>query len=700
VLAVAGSGKSTTMAHRIQHLICNQGVRPGSIQVLMFNALARKQFTAHLDKIGLAQTQQPVVHTFHSFSFHVINEMVKRGYLPPNTQFWLGNKAELVWLHVKKAITNLEKARKLPPDAVDPQDALNTIGLWKSCLIPPERAGSHNSPHLPLVYAAFEKLRLGAFALTFDDFIPLAIQILESDPHASQRWCNGLQTIIVDEYQDVNCGQQRLIELLAGSQADVMVVGDDDQTIYEWRGARPNYIIDDFAHIFDAKPVLDYRLSRSFRFGPLIAQSAANVIRCNTNRVEKPLIAFQSKKPGFVHLLGGGYDSIKELAEQVQALVEVEQVPPNEIIVLARLYSQLDNLEAEFLTRGIPYRVDGQEPFFKRSEIGALLNYLRLALAYNRPMTREIGDWLLSVANKPSRMLARGMLQGIISTATQKRMSLMGILLDVNQGKFIQLNRFQLDCLQDLWVFLELLGNRIQEPDTRAGDLLAWMVETLGYLDYFQDYYGEGEHSDDKRQAVTNFIRYIRMIPIKPVELLDYLSQLDTTQGKPDEELIVFTTIFRTKGLEYDYVVIPQCDENVLPYLRGQQIDIYDTAGLVQERAMSSLAESERRLFYVALTRARKGVLIGMSETPSRFLEELTLEQTGAVIEAMLWLASGQASAKTDLLQALKQVGVNPGLMANLVDGYLLDLGLPDLAAQIQDSWTVPIPTKEVHSVA
>lgn len=106
VLAVAGSGKSTTMAYRIKHLVLEYPVRPGTIQVLMFNALARKQFQAHLDKIGLIETQQPVVHTFHSFNFHVINEMVKRDYLPPNTRFWLGDKDELIWLTVKRAINN------------------------------------------------------------------------------------------------------------------------------------------------------------------------------------------------------------------------------------------------------------------------------------------------------------------------------------------------------------------------------------------------------------------------------------------------------------------------------------------------------------------------------------------------------------------------------------------------------------------
>lgn len=238
VLAVAGSGKSTTMAHRIQYLVQEQHIRPSAILVLMFNTLARKQFVGHLDKISLSPAFQPAVHTFHSFSFHMIGELVKSGALPGNTQFWLADKSELIWLTVKRAITNLEKAKRVLPDSVDPQDALNSIGLWKGSLIPPDRAGSYTSPYLPKVYQEFEQLRLSEHALTFDDFIPLAVDILENDLQVQQRYSRDLRHLIIDEYQDINYGQQRLIELLAGDHVDLMVVGDDDQTIYEWRGAR------------------------------------------------------------------------------------------------------------------------------------------------------------------------------------------------------------------------------------------------------------------------------------------------------------------------------------------------------------------------------------------------------------------------------------------------------------------------------
>jgi DNA helicase-2/ATP-dependent DNA helicase PcrA len=693
VLAVAGSGKSTTMAHRIKHLVLECGVRPNSIQVLMFNSLARKQFAAHLNKVGLPETRQPVVHTFHSFSFHLINQTIKNGSLPASMQYWLADKEELIWLTVKRAITNLEKAKRIPPEAIDPEEALNAISLWKGSLIPPERAGFYTSPYLPLVFQDFEKLRLTANALTFDDFVPLAITLLEDRPAVRLHYCQDLQHLIIDEYQDINFGQQRLIELLAGKQADVMVVGDDDQTIYEWRGARPNYILHDFAQVFKGKPVQDYRLSRSFRFGPMIAQCAANVIACNNKRVEKPLVAYQLAKSGFIHVFNGDYSATKELTEQILALVKVDGIPPPEIIVLARLFAQLDNLETEFLARQIPYRVDGQEPFFKRHEINTLLDYIRLARDYQKPVDDLIGSWLLNVSNKPSRMLSRSLLSMLVSTTKYRRMSTQQALesaaFDPKQG----LTAWQVEKILDLGYFLETLEAKLREEDIKAGGLLNWMVETLDYLSYFQDYYGKGEHADEKKYAVVNFIRYVTGLDITPLDLLDHLARLDTTQGKPEKDLIVFTTIFRTKGLEFDYVILPQCDDNLFPYLKGEPIDIYDTEGIVRESQMSSKLESERRLFYVGLTRARKGILIGASANPSRFLEEIQLADTESVMSSVQHLASGEPNAFKVLLQALQRSGVQPNLLHNLISGYLPDMGQKSLAAQIQKDWRISAPT-------
>ena len=488
VLAVAGSGKSTTLAHRIQHLVQTSQAHPTQIQVLMYNSMARKQFIGHLEKVGLPCNMQPSVHTFHSFSYLVINEAIKAGLLSSKTQFWLSDKAEYVWVCLKRVIGDLEKARRFPPETVDPEQAMQAISLWKGSLIPPHHAGSASQPYLPLVYAGFDEFRQSQEALTYDDFIPVAIDLLENNPSFYRRFCGSIQHLIVDEYQDVNMGQQTLIELLAGEQADVMVVGDDDQTIYEWRGARPNYILKDFANIFNARPVLDYRLSRSFRFGPVIAQCAANVIACNSVRVDKPLIAFQPDRAGFVQLFSSGADSSKELTDQIEILLSSQKIPVNEIVVLARMYAQMDALEAEFLARGIPYKVDGQAPFFKRKEISALLDYIRLANHLQKPMDEEAGKWFLNIANKPSRMISRTILEKLVSTARSRKLSPQAILERSADDSSLGLSRWQVKPLYALLDVLEALSGRLSGD---AGDVLAWLVDSLGYLAFFQKYYGK-----------------------------------------------------------------------------------------------------------------------------------------------------------------------------------------------------------------
>ncbi len=626
VLAVAGSGKSLTMAYRIQHLVKDCHIQPHSIRVLMFNRLARQQFQHHLDRIRLRDVLQPEVHTFHSFSFKVINTMIRIGVLPGLTQFWSGEKEEVIWLTAKRAINNLERKTIIPEDTVETEDALNAISLWKGALLPPERAGSHSSPYLPLVFAEFERMRLERCALTFDDFVPLAIDYLETNDSARHQWCGPVDHLIIDEYQDVNHGQQRLLELLSGGEADVMAVGDDDQTIYEWRGARPNYIVRDFEKVFNHKPHAMYRLSHSFRFGPTIADSACRLIRQNTMRVKKDVIASQGTKPGFIQVYDGGYAANKTLMEQVEALVKADGVLPQEIAVLSRLYAQMDLLETEFLNRHIPYRVEGQEPFFRRSEIKALLDYIRLGKDLHEAMDEKKASLFLSLANKPNRMLSRAMLERLMAETRNTHLSLYQALnIAINTSTF-GLTHWQSRHLEDLLHLLNRIDIGIAAGES-AADMLSALVEETGYLEAFKNYYGDGEHADGKIMAVENFLEYVRHTQLKPISLLELIARLETTQGAPPEEQVVFTTIFRSKGLEFDYVVLPECNENAIPYLKGERVDIYDKQGHFMEDPLSNKLESERRLFYIAITRARKGVFIGAGDHPSRFSSEIQLKE-------------------------------------------------------------------------
>ena len=201
-------------------------------------------------------------------------------------------------------------------------------------------------------------------------------------------------------------------------------------------------------------------------------------------------------------------------------------------------------------------------------------------------------------------------------------LSLKETLYNAVQRGFFDLTPWQTRKLEELSQILTHLHAGILDA-VMAGELLSDLVQRTGYLEAFQNYYGAGEHADGKILAVQNFLEYVGHTKLSPLGLLDLIEKLDTTQGAPEEEQVVFTTIFRTKGLEYDYVILPECNENALPYLKGERVDIYDLKERFQVDPLSDKLESERRLFYVALTRARKGVFIGAGEHPSRFLAEI-----------------------------------------------------------------------------
>jgi DNA helicase-2/ATP-dependent DNA helicase PcrA len=688
VLAVAGSGKTTTLAHRVKHLLTEQHVPPGAIQVLMFNRLARVQFQQRLADIGIPRGQQPPVDTFHSFSYRLIKEMMHAGVIPTATEFWLNGRGEQEWLYVNVAITNLERRKQVPPGKVDAEEAMQAISLWKGSLIPPERAG-YRGPYIPLVYAEYERLRQRKRALTFNDFAPMAVGILEHEQAVN----HCVEHIVCDEYQDINYSQQRLVELLAGDRADVMVVGDDDQTIYEWRGARPTYMIREYRSVFANKPHTDYTLSRSFRFGPVIAQAAYNSITVNTTRVRKPLIAHQANKAAEIHVVEGS-DADRELAERVVTLVRDEGVPPSEIRVLARTFAQFSGLEAEFLELGIPYRIVGRSCFFERRENRVLLDYVRLALTLDYPANQRIEGWLLSVANTPSRKLARKDLKRAMRSARLHQASARKALAQLVDGPNSPLWPSQRERVIELVEFLDQIRARVDgEPDLLVGELLDWVTDSLSYLDHFTDYYGDGWESFDRKRAVANFVRYAGDTGLRPVEFLKHVKSLDTTRGVPEDQQVVMTTVFREKGCEYDYVIIPSCIKGYMPCLRETGNLVFDKAGKVEEPEPSEAIENERRLFYVGVTRARKAVYIGTSAPPvngndsplpSRFLDEIQLEPTASVMGALQRLATSNGNgARSELLAAVNQFGGVRKIVRNLTAEYLKDVGGEALAGEV-----------------
>ena len=638
VMAVAGSGKTTTMTYRVRHLVKNEGVNPKQIGLLMFNRLARQQFGVRLGQAGVPSHARPRVNTFHSFAYMLIHDAIQRGVCDPIKQKWFSENREEGRRQVLRIIQQMEYDREIKPDSIDPEEALMAISLWKAALIPPERAGFKGQRKLPEIYLRFEERRLDAGAVTFDDFLPMAVHLLERESAVGTRWLKRYQFLIVDEYQDVNYGQQRLIELLAGDHADVMVVGDDDQTIYEWRGARPGYIIRDYQARFDNKPVADYTLSHSFRFGALLAQSAENCVRHNEVRVPKPVIAHRPNHPTDIQIhRGEPWNSwtVNETLADTIATYAKNGGDMRQIIVLGRMYSQMNGLELALLTRQQPYRVEGGAPLMERREIVALLDYVRLARELDQATTRQHLDWIMSTVNTPNRMLRRSHINQVMQQAIRSEQPVRVALEHLADPATSPFNRKGNEAMDDYLRTLEMLHSADRE---KAGETLTWLVGYIGYDHHFDDYYGLSETAEDRKRAVAALCQYAAAQNITLADFLPHVEALDTTHGAPHEQQVVLTSIYRVKGLEYDVVILPDCNEGYLPCLVEPDSPIYDTEGIVEEPDVAAGVDDERRLFYVALTRAKQRVHIGTVRPPkpdewkedpplpSRFIDEIALE--------------------------------------------------------------------------
>lgn len=699
ILAVAGSGKTSTLVERAAFLIERHNVPPGRILVLMFNALARRQFRERAVARGLPKAFVSHVHSFHSFSYGILKSAKV---ITPMSKVWGEEHQELQRICVHRAIAKLEKNNVIRPDEIDVDEAELAISLWKGALIPSDmtRAGYRGHASMPDVYREYETLRRAERGITFDDFVPLALREVWK---GTRRIASSYDFVMVDEYQDVNFGQQALIESLAGSHADVMAVGDDDQTIYEWRGARPQYITRLFPSRFAAKPTTNYPLSRSFRFGPTLAQCAQNVVAFNHVRQRKQVIAHDAEKCTHIHLFiaapAAQDDVSRELCGELRTIQKGSRPEASEshnpsIVVLGRTYSQLAGFEAELLRTRTPYRVIGQKPFYQRREVSLLLNYVRLAQRVGEQMEAQDVDLFLSVLNVPSRYLPRAIVSRVaknIVTSGETLMSLFEALRQLPDGTW---NASQESNLHDFEATILNVFQRLQQP---AADSLEQLVDELDYREYFRNYYGFGEGSQDRLLGLDSFLSYVREWNGELSSIPGYVDALDSSFGAPEHEQVPLMTIYRTKGLEFDYVFIPSCVEGYMPFPSESVCPVFDLQGIVEDPESSDPIETERRLFYVAVTRARCAVFIGsVSSTPwraptdpapaqmSRFIHELMLRPADQLFECLHDRDKNADERFRRTAAVARTLGPMQDALQTLHDTYLPAIGDHELASRLK----------------
>lgn len=633
VLAVAGSGKTTAMVHRVASLVSAPDTEARDIRVVMYNRAAREHFERELGEVGVRGVR---VLTFHALGNSIVRWAEAHQLIEPLT---LMRDASSIRRLATRAWHEAREELKLEEVGVELDEAMSAVGYWKAQLVPPERALHHNDRFYDAFYRAWERLRRERGVRTFDDQLGEAVHLFDGEHRdaVEKVLSNRVEHLIVDEYQDVNPAQVRLLQHIAGTRARVMVVGDDDQCIYEWRGASPAFIGSRFMTDFPAHEHATYTLSRTFRFGPPIAACASQVIERNTQRVDKTLISARPELDSRVVLLDD-----ESPDERIAALL-AESVPPSEIAVLVRSYHQSYRLQAALSSRGIPYVVDGERPFVDAPPVELLADYLHVLAGWHDPLSADLNETWIRVVNRPMRYVKKQAFAEALEDFARQGASPADVFSRPAALTDWGVHRAAISQLRELGRAMKKAWKDALKGG--AGAAARRLVREVSFDEVFSA--RRGRRNDE--EARVQQLAFCDLLSAANVALADvgrFIEAFDPTLGEDDNNCIRITTVFQSKGLAWPYVVLPELVDGAFPDVRAEDFAAFGSLDETEDGSSDDEAstlsrrqraiEAERRLFYVALTRARKRVYLDVPSTDtardtSRFVEETALVRLQAV---------------------------------------------------------------------
>lgn len=670
VRAVAGSGKTTTLVARVIHLL-RQGVNPKRLLVVMYNKAAQQDFTAKL--AGYAQQlaneekiylQLPQIRTFHSLGYKLSQSLTNWGYLPARQLIqadWQVDK------FTRQALAQLAEMQNVKPDIWLEEDLLDEFkrfatlvksGLASADIVFDELAsGQANQAHFVAAFAQLEEVLAHHRVNFFDDLIWRPAQLLEQQPEIKQRLQGYLSYLIVDEYQDINSAQQSLIKTLAGD-AEIMVVGDVDQCIYEWRGAKPEYMLHNLERDFSS--LTDYSLSCTFRFGHSLALAANLAIHHNQKRPEQLTLAPSSK----VSHIEEGIGSRWLLSKVNNGLKQLHQAGKNQAqaAILVRSWAQSLDLQLELLAANEPFNLSRPEHFiFQRSQIQAVLAYARLSLHLAaKPNVLNLPKLDTLEPSAKQRLLED--FQQLLNFPTlyltnQEKARLVNSLAQGQEAFYSQLDSLHKNKQKHLSARLDTLAKLSKLTQQPPAQFLNHLIKLTRAADILRKSSASKEAAEEALRLIEGLASYAAASSAKKLE--PWLEELEAAQAKgqlagEQAANLTLTTVHSAKGLEWDILGVYALNENDFPYNYGFA------------RLTPTEVEAERRLFYVAITRAKQQLYLASTPTGevSRFVLEAELDQAKQLAE-LLQLAKEDAG-KLPKFVAVRQ----PELMARYWQAY------------------------------
>lgn len=618
VIAVAGAGKTTTLISRIEFLL-SQGVEASHIGVFMFNKSAQEEFSERLSQrlIPVGFSRIPSVMTFHAFGMKFCRRLEQQNWLP--TAKLVTDDFSLIKI-LREALQRLiRQGEKITIQ--DEKDWLEDFLLFidqvkasdESDDIVFEALGwSKERRFFPKLLDELETLRkrnnIRFFADLLSDPYDLVRHLEEEEKQRVRALVPDFRYLLIDEFQDINLCQYELLKALYPEPCQWMIVGDVQQCIYEWRGAKPDIMASQFDR--DFQHTQTYSLSTSFRFGHSIGLMASSVISEND---KKTLVIGAGKETGvsFARYPKTGKSLLSELKVWLEQGQELKDVA-----VLVRLYSDMVPIQLALMHKGVPYQLHGDSPLLENRQIRMLMAYLAVMAGGLEKsdvfFNRDDIDYLLTVPSLGGSVAQR---QTLIQQAKQSPHLLPQIIesmADSSEGWRAKKLYERADWLRQLAVYSQ---------DPAQG--LAHTLEKLGIYRYFESTSNKDIQTQEKIATCEAFIEYVRGVGGSAEEILGELSQLNERQTDVSHGVHLMT-IHKSKGLEFDLVLLSGLREGRFPYYE-------EDLSSIDKQAAQEL-ESERRLFYVAITRAKKKLVL--LETPTK--EEVSLLKAGDIPRSAL----------------------------------------------------------------
>ncbi len=615
VLAGAGSGKTRVITQKIAHLIENAGVAPRHIAAVTFTNKAAREMKERVASLMTGRnTGGLAISTFHTLGLNLLKREATAAGLKPGFSILDQQDVE----HLLKELSHKDETDKETIRA-----AQWRISDWKNDLVTPEQALSRAEDEIAVaharLYLAYQQALRAYNAVDFDDLIMRPVTLLQQDAGLRERWQHRIHYLLVDEYQDTNGAQYELVRLLVGVRGALTVVGDDDQSIYAWRGARP----ENLARLKDDYPQLKViKLEQNYRSTGRILKAANQLIDNNPHVFEKKL--WSELGPGdeirILHCNDEDHEAERVVTEILHHKF-IKGTAHGDYAILYRGNHQARQFEKALRTHNIPYYLSGGTAFFSRTEVKDLMAYLRLLA------NPEDDAAFLRVVNTPRREIGPTTLERLSAYATERGVSLLAVCDEM--GLEQHLNTRALNRLREFsqWVWkmardatedhpVETVRQLIRDIDyeqwlytTSANDKAA--LRRLENVNDLVDWLDRLHQDEMKGDSLAEMVNHLA--------LMDVLERQDEESGGDRVHLM---TLHAAKGLEFPHVFLVGMEEEILPHRSSIEEDNI---------------EEERRLAYVGITRAQRTLTITcaakrrrageqVSCEPSRFLQELPQE--------------------------------------------------------------------------